>query len=57
MIGHVNVKYTDKEMVSKALKNPNGQYYDGQLMAVEYSPVTDFREAQCRDYDEETCSQ
>ena len=56
MIGHVYVKYTDEEMASDALDNLNGRYYDGRLMAVEYSPVTDFREARCRDYDEETCS-
>ena len=56
MIGHVYVKYTDEEMASDALENLNGRYYDGRLMAVEYSPVTDFREARCRDYDEESCS-
>ena len=49
MIGHVYVKYTDEEMASEALDNLNGRYYDGRLMAEEYSPVTDFREAQCRD--------
>jgi splicing factor U2AF 35 kDa subunit len=33
-----------------------GRYYDGILIQCEYSPVTDFREARCRDYDEDVCS-
>ena len=33
----------------------NGRFYDGRKMEVEFSPVTDFREARCRDFDEETC--
>ena len=56
MIGHVYIKYADEEMASDALEGLHGRYYDGRLMQVEYSPVTDFREARCRDYDEETCS-
>jgi splicing factor U2AF subunit len=34
----------------------NGRLYDGHKMEVEFSPVTDFREARCRDFDEEACS-
>lgn len=55
MIGHVYVKYYDEEDAADALGVLNGRYYDGRPMAVEYSPVTDFREARCRDYDEEIC--
>lgn len=56
MIGHVYVKYYDEEDAADALGVLNGRYYDGIQMNVEYSPVTDFREARCRDYDEDTCS-
>ena len=56
MIGHVYIMYADEEMASDALEGLHGRYYNGQLMQVEYSPITDFREARCRDKDEETCS-
>lgn len=56
MIGHVYAKFTDEEMAADALQIMNGRYYDGRKMEVEYSPVTDFREARCRDFDEHTCA-
>ncbi len=56
MIGHVYCKFSDEEEASDALQILNGRYYDGRRMEVEFSPVTDFREARCRDYDEESCS-
>ena len=33
----------------------NGRYYSGRMIMAEYSPVTDFREAKCRQYKEGTC--
>ena len=56
MIGHVYCKFHDEEEASDALQVMNGRYYDGRRMEVEYSPVTDFREARCRDYDEDACA-
>ena len=56
MIGHVYCKFRDDVEASDALKGMNGRYYDGRRMEVEFSPVTDFREARCRDFDETTCS-
>ena len=56
MIGHVYVKFSNEEEASDALAVMNGRYYEGRPMQVEFSPVTDFREARCRDYDEDTCS-
>jgi len=56
MIGHLYVKFMDEEQASDALQVMNGRYYDGRPMIVEFSPVTDFREARCRDYDEEVCA-
>mmetsp|Transcript_28445 Transcript_28445/g.42992 ORF Transcript_28445/g.42992 Transcript_28445/m.42992 type:complete len:260 (-) Transcript_28445:52-831(-) len=56
MIGHVYANFRDEEMASDALQVLQGRYYDGRICQVEFSPVTDFREARCRDYDEESCS-
>jgi splicing factor U2AF subunit len=55
MIGHVYAQFRDEEMASDALQVLQGRYYDGRVCNVEFSPVTDFREARCRDYDEGTC--
>lgn len=56
MVGHVYVKFTDEEDASDALNIMNGRYYNGKKMEVEFSPVVDFREARCRDFDEDVCS-
>jgi splicing factor U2AF 35 kDa subunit len=56
MIGHVYAKFTDEEEAADAMEKLQGRYYDGILIQCEYSPVTDFREARCRDYDEDVCS-
>lgn len=56
MVGHVYAKFSDEEEAADAIEKLQGRYYDGILLDCEYSPVTDFREARCRDYDEETCS-
>ncbi|EED87960.1 U2 SnRNP auxillary factor, splicing factor, partial [Thalassiosira pseudonana CCMP1335] len=55
MVGHVYAKFSDEEEAADALNVMNGRFYDGRKMEVEFSPVTDFREARCRDFDEETC--
>ena len=56
MLGHVYCKFIDEEEAADALNIMNGRYYDGKKMDVEFSPVTDFREARCRDFDEDTCA-
>jgi len=33
----------------------NGRYYAGKVIVAEFSPVTDFREAKCRQYNEGQC--
>jgi Zinc finger C-x8-C-x5-C-x3-H type (and similar) len=33
-----------------------GRFYAGRPILVEFSPVTDFREATCRQYEENTCT-
>lgn len=56
MVGHVYAKFTNEDEAADALNILNGRYYNGKKMEVEFSPVTDFREARCRDFDEDTCS-
>lgn len=56
MIGHVYCKFTDEEDASDALQVMNDRYYDGRKMEVEFSPVQNFQEARCRDFDEENCA-
>jgi splicing factor U2AF 35 kDa subunit len=33
-----------------------GRFYAGRPINIEFSPVTDFREATCRQYEENTCT-
>jgi hypothetical protein len=53
MIGHVYVKFREEEQASDALMGLSGRYFDGRQLDVEFSPVSDFREARCRDYAEQ----
>lgn len=55
MIGHAYAKFSEEEEAADALNVMNGRYYNGRKMEVEFSPVTDFREARCRDFDDDTC--
>eukprot|EP00961_Rhodomonas_salina_P066782 896588-Rhodomonas_salina.4 len=41
--------------VVTALNALNGRFYAGRLIMAEYSPVTDFRESRCRQYEETSC--
>jgi splicing factor U2AF subunit len=37
------------------MKGLNGRYYAKRVICAEFSPVTDFREAKCRQYGEGQC--
>lgn len=56
MVGNVYVKFEDEEDAESALRSLQGRYYGGRPIACNYSPVTDFREARCRQFDEGSCS-
>ncbi|KAI7729115.1 hypothetical protein M8C21_002178 [Ambrosia artemisiifolia] len=56
MVGNVYVQFREEEYAAKALKNLAGRYYAGRPIIVDFSPVTDFREATCRQYEENTCN-
>ncbi|PQM39692.1 splicing factor U2af small subunit B [Prunus yedoensis var. nudiflora] len=56
MVGNVYVQFREEEHASNALQNLSGRFYAGRPIIVDFSPVTDFREATCRQYEENTCN-
>ena len=56
LVGNVYVKYREEESAQKALNALNGRFYSGRPILCEFSPVTDFRESTCRQYEENTCT-
>ncbi|KAM7502225.1 hypothetical protein LguiB_001129 [Lonicera macranthoides] len=56
MVGNVYVQFREEEHAANALKNLSGRYYAGRPIIVDFSPVTDFREATCRQYEENNCN-
>lgn len=56
LVGNVYVKFSKESDAENCMKCLTGRYYAGKLIIPEYSPVTDFREARCRQYDEGVCS-
>jgi len=55
MIGNVFVKFEDEEDCRKACEGLAGRFYAGRLVNAEFSPVTDFREGRCRQFEEDNC--
>eukprot|EP01056_Protomagalhaensia_sp_Gyna25_P002475 Protomagalhaensia_sp_Gyna_25__2474@NODE_2384_length_1113_cov_202_348231_g1978_i0_p1_GENE_NODE_2384_length_1113_cov_202_348231_g1978_i0NODE_2384_length_1113_cov_202_348231_g1978_i0_p1_ORF_typecomplete_len298_score29_54zfCCCH/PF00642_24/2e06zfCCCH/PF00642_24/0_024RRM_1/PF00076_22/4_6e06RRM_1/PF00076_22/1_2e03zfCCCH_3/PF15663_5/0_23zfCCCH_3/PF15663_5/0_011Torus/PF16131_5/0_095Torus/PF16131_5/0_017Torus/PF16131_5/5_6e03zf_CCCH_4/PF18345_1/0_17zf_CCCH_4/PF18345_1/0_15Nup35_RRM/PF05172_13/0_041Nup35_R len=56
MIGNTYVKYCNEEDAEVALRKLTGRYYGGRLIEAEFSPVTDFREARCRQFVDGQCT-
>ena len=44
-------KFNDEESAEKAVVSLNNRWYNGLPIHAELSPVTDFREACCRQYE------
>ena len=55
MLGNVYVKFSDEEEAEKCIRSLAGKYYAGKIIHSEYCPVTDFKEARCRQHDEAVC--
>jgi len=55
LVGNVYVKFDDEEFAEAALQTMNGRYYAGRPLKCENCPVTDFREARCRQFDDGNC--
>jgi len=56
MIGNVYVKFRREEDAAKAEKELNNRWFNGSPVYAELSPVSDFREACCRQYEMGECS-
>mmetsp|Transcript_13975 Transcript_13975/g.26167 ORF Transcript_13975/g.26167 Transcript_13975/m.26167 type:complete len:199 (-) Transcript_13975:867-1463(-) len=55
MIGNVYAKFASEEEAENAARNMNGRYYAGRVISTEFCPVTDFKEARCKQYEEGKC--
>lgn len=56
MTGNLYVKYEDEMQAEVALRSLHGRWYAKRQLLCEFSPVTDFREARCRQFDETSCA-
>lgn len=55
-MGNVYVRFREQERASNALKDLTGRFFPGRLIIVGFSPVTDFCEATCKQYEENVCN-
>eukprot|EP00850_Spirogloea_muscicola_P001464 SM000005S17261 [mRNA] locus=s5:1056707:1058813:- [translate_table: standard] len=56
MVGNVYALFKDESSAAAALHGLMGRFYAGRPIIADFSPVTDFREATCRQYEEQTCN-
>ncbi|KAE9619613.1 hypothetical protein Lal_00038239 [Lupinus albus] len=56
MVGNVYVQFKEEDHSANAVMNLTGRFYSGRPIIVDFSPVTDFREATCRQYEENVCN-
>ncbi|KAN0061278.1 hypothetical protein ACQY0O_006124 [Thecaphora frezii] len=56
LIGNVYARYHTEEDAANAVNNLNQRWYNGRPLFAELSPVTDFREACCRQNETEECN-
>ncbi|KAL0316139.1 UNVERIFIED_CONTAM: Splicing factor U2af small subunit B [Sesamum radiatum] len=52
MVGNVYIQFREEDQAQNALQNLIGRSYEGRPIIADFSPVTDFREATCRQYEE-----
>ena len=56
LVGNVYIKFRREEDAEKAVKELNNRWFGGRPIYAELSPVTDFREACCRQYEMGECT-
>jgi len=56
LVGNVYVKFRREEDADKAVRDLNNRWFAGRPVYAELSPVTDFREACCRQYEMGECT-
>ncbi|KAL1922765.1 uncharacterized protein VTP21DRAFT_9141 [Calcarisporiella thermophila] len=55
LVGNVYVQYAREEDAGKAVESLNHRFYGGRPLYAELSPVSDFREACCRQHEAGEC--
>ncbi|XP_074162831.1 splicing factor U2AF 26 kDa subunit isoform X3 [Sminthopsis crassicaudata] len=56
LVGNVYVKFRREEDAERAVTELNNRWFNGQAVQAELSPVTDFRESCCRQYEMGECT-
>ncbi|XP_063240821.1 splicing factor U2AF 35 kDa subunit isoform X1 [Bacillus rossius redtenbacheri] len=56
LVGNVYIKFRREEDAEKAVADLNNRWFGGRPVYAELSPVTDFREACCRQYEMGECT-
>ncbi|XP_076063222.1 U2 small nuclear riboprotein auxiliary factor 38 [Oratosquilla oratoria] len=56
LVGNVYIKFRYEEDAEKAVADLNNRWFGGRAIYAELSPVTDFREACCRQYEMGECT-
>ncbi|XP_077254165.1 splicing factor U2af small subunit B-like [Tasmannia lanceolata] len=56
MVGNVYVQFKEEDQAAAALQSLQGRFYLGRPIIADFSPVTDFREATCRQFEENSCN-
>jgi len=56
LVGNVYIKFRNEEDAERAVNDLNTRWFGGRPVFAELSPVTDFREACCRQYEMGECT-
>ncbi|KAJ8982622.1 hypothetical protein NQ317_002673 [Molorchus minor] len=56
LVGNVYIKFRREEDAERAVNDLNNRWFGGRPVYAELSPVTDFREACCRQYEMGECT-
>merc|ERR1712113_990820 len=55
MIGNVFLKFSDEDEAADCLKHLRNRFYAGRKVSADFSPIADFDNARCRDYQTNSC--
>lgn len=56
LLGNVIVRFHDSAEAQVAIMATVGRTYQGKMLQPEFSPVSDFEEARCRQFEESECN-
>ncbi|GAA0149440.1 RNA splicing factor [Lithospermum erythrorhizon] len=56
IIESLYLQFKEEDQAAAALQALQGRFYSGRPIIADFSPVTDFREATCRQYEENSCN-